>query len=95
MLSGSAELEGEDILDIDPEERAQKGLFLAFQYPVELPGVNGTYFLRTALNSIRESRGEKPLEVREFARLVAEKAKLLELDPEMLKRSVNEGFFRW
>ncbi|MCB0319546.1 MAG: Fe-S cluster assembly ATPase SufC, partial [Bdellovibrionales bacterium] len=76
----------------DPEERAREGLFLAFQYPVELPGVLISYFLRTAYNSIREHRGEAPLQVREFNALIQEKAKLLQLSPELLKRSVNEGF---
>jgi Fe-S cluster assembly ATP-binding protein len=77
---------------MDPEVRAQNGLFMAFQYPVELPGVLGTYFLRTALNSIREAKGEKPLQVREFNELVQQKAKLVELDDALLKRAVNEGF---
>lgn len=92
VTKGSVSLDGEDILEMDPEERATQGLFLAFQYPVELPGVNGMYFLRTALNSIREARGEKALEVREFSKLVKEKAEDLELDPSLLNRSVNEGF---
>jgi Fe-S cluster assembly ATP-binding protein len=92
VSEGSVELDGEDILELDPEERAVKGLFLAFQYPVELPGVNGMYFLRTALNSVREARGEKPLDVREFSALVKEKAAELELDISLLNRSVNEGF---
>lgn len=83
---------GENLLELDPEERARKGLFLAFQYPVELPGVLISYFLRTAFNSIRESRGEDPMNVREFAALLKEKAKLLELDEALLKRAVNEGF---
>ncbi|MCL4158129.1 UNVERIFIED_CONTAM: hypothetical protein GTU68_021079, partial [Idotea baltica] len=92
VLDGTATLDGEDILDLDPEERAHKGLFLAFQYPVELPGVNSTYFLRNSVNSVREANGEKPLEVREFAKLLQEKSKLLEFNADMLKRSVNEGF---
>lgn len=89
---GGAEFCGKDLLEMDPEERAREGVFLAFQYPVELPGVNGTYFLRTALNAVREHRGMKPMEVKDFSLLIKEKARLLELDPAMLNRSVNEGF---
>ena len=90
--SGSVQLEGEDILEMEADERAQAGLFLAFQYPVELPGVNSTYFLRTALNSIRESRGQEPLGVKDFSELLKSKAAELEMDPAMLTRAVNEGF---
>ncbi len=89
---GSVEFLGKDLLELDPEERAREGLFLAFQYPVELPGVFISYFLRTAYNSLREHRGEEPVKVREFSMLIQEKAKLLELDADLLKRSVNEGF---
>lgn len=92
ITKGSVEFVGKDLLELDPEVRAREGLFLAFQYPVELPGVLTTYFLRTALNSVREHRGEPALSVRDFAALVKEKAKLLELDDAMLKRAVNEGF---
>jgi len=92
ITKGSVEFVGKDLLELDPEVRAREGLFLAFQYPVELPGVLTTYFLRTALNSVREHRGEPALSVRDFATLVKEKAKLLELDDAMLKRAVNEGF---
>lgn len=92
VQSGSVTFKDQDLLDMDTEVRARNGLFLAFQYPVELPGVLTTYFLRTALNQIREHRGEKALGVREFAELAKEKAKLLELDESFLKRSVNEGF---
>jgi Fe-S cluster assembly ATP-binding protein len=92
VTGGKVFFRGEELLELDPEERAHAGLFLAFQYPVELPGVLITYFLRTAYNSIREARGEEPLNVREFNTIVQEKAKLLELDPSLLKRSVNEGF---
>ncbi len=92
VTEGSVLYKGEDLLEMDPEERAREGLFLAFQYPVELPGVNGTYFLRTALNSVREHRGQDPIEVRAFASLIKEKAKQLDLDPGMLNRAVNEGF---
>jgi Fe-S cluster assembly ATP-binding protein len=92
VTEGSIEFEGKNILEMDSEDRARAGLFLAFQYPVELPGVLGTYFLRTALNSIRASRGEKELGVREFAALAKEKAALVDLPEDLLKRAVNEGF---
>lgn len=92
VTSGSVSFLGKDLLDMDPEERAREGLFLAFQYPVELPGVLTTYFLRTAYNSHRKHKGLPELGVREFAALLKEKAKLLELDEELLKRAVNEGF---
>lgn len=90
--SGSVEFNGKDLLDLDPEERAGEGLFMAFQYPVELPGVNTTYFLRTAYNAIRAYKGESPAGVQEFSKLLAEKAKMLDFDPAFLQRSVNEGF---
>ena len=92
ITQGSVSFDDKDLLELDPEVRAREGLFLAFQYPVELPGVLTTYFLRTALNSVREHRGLPALSVRDFAVLVKEKAKLLELNDEMLKRAVNEGF---
>lgn len=83
---------GQDLLDLDPEERAREGLFLAFQYPIEIPGVNSTYFLKSALNEIRKHKGEAELDAMEFLNLVKEKMKLLELDEALLRRSVNEGF---
>lgn len=83
---------GKDLLDLDPEERAREGLFLAFQYPVEIPGVNSTYFLKAALNEIRKARGLPELDAMEFLSLVKDKMKLLELKDDLLKRSVNEGF---
>lgn len=92
VTSGQVDYLGQDLLELDPEERAREGLFLAFQYPVELPGVLISYFLRTAYNSIREHRGQEPLKVREFSKLIQEKAKLLSLSPELLSRAVNEGF---
>ncbi len=92
VSGGTVEFCGKDLLELDPEIRAREGLFLAFQYPVELPGVLSSYFMRTALNSHREHRGQSAISVREFADLMKEKAKLLELDPELLKRAVNEGF---
>ena len=92
VTEGSATLDGQDLLDLDPEERATAGLFLAFQYPVEIPGVGNMTFLRTALNAQRKARGEEELSAGEFLKLVREHAKLLKIDPEMLKRSVNTGF---
>jgi len=90
--SGTVDYLGEDLLDLEPEERAQKGIFLAFQYPVEIPGVSNMYFLRAALNSVRKSRGEEELDAVEFIGLVKEKMKKLKMDDAMLKRAVNEGF---
>jgi Fe-S cluster assembly ATP-binding protein len=75
-----------------PDERAQKGIFMAFQYPVEIPGVSNVYFLRTALNSIRKANGEPEIDGKDFLALVREKAKLVEIDEDLLKRSVNVGF---
>jgi Fe-S cluster assembly ATP-binding protein len=92
ITQGSISFMGKDLLEMDPEIRAREGVFLAFQYPVELPGVLATYFLRTALNSVREHRGEPAMGVRDFSAYVKEKAQLLELDESLLKRSVNEGF---
>lgn len=83
---------GKDLLDTDPEERAREGLFLAFQYPVEIPGVNSTYFLKAALNEVRKHRGLPELDAIEFLNLVKDKMKLLELKEDLLRRSVNEGF---
>ncbi len=83
---------GKDLLDLDPEERAREGLFLAFQYPVEIPGVNSTYFLKAALNEVRKHKGQPELDAIEFLALVRDKMKLLELKDDLLKRSVNEGF---
>lgn len=92
ITEGSIAFEGEDLLELDPEERAAKGLFLAFQYPVEIPGVSNTYFLRAAVNAIRKYRGEKELDAMQFMKFVREKAQALDLDSAMLNRSVNEGF---
>lgn len=92
VTEGTVTFEDKNLLELDPEVRAREGLFLAFQYPVELPGVLTTYFLRTALNSVREHRGLPAMSVRDFATFVREKAKGLELSDEMLKRAVNEGF---
>ncbi|MCW5552734.1 MAG: Fe-S cluster assembly ATPase SufC [Verrucomicrobiae bacterium] len=92
ITSGEVLYQGKDLLALDPEERAREGVFLAFQYPVEIPGVNSTYFLKAALNEIRKARGEPELDAMEFLALVKEKMKLLELKDDLLKRSVNEGF---
>jgi Fe-S cluster assembly ATP-binding protein len=92
VTAGSAQLEGTELFDLEPEERARLGLFLAFQYPVELPGVNNTYFLKAALNAIRKSRGEDELDAVSFLRLIKEKLKVLHLDDSLLKRPVNFGF---
>jgi len=92
ISSGQALYNGKDLLDMDPEERAREGLFLAFQYPVEIPGVNSTYFLKSALNEVRKHNGQPELDAMEFLELVKEKMKLLELNQDLLRRSVNEGF---
>jgi len=92
ITQGQVSYEGEDLLELTPEERAQKGIFLAFQYPVEIPGVNNTYFLKAALNAIRKSRGEEELDAIDFLKLVREKMKLVEIDETLLNRPVNEGF---
>ena len=92
ISGGEVRYLGKYLLELDPEERAREGLFLAFQYPVEIPGVNSKYFLNAALNEIRKARGEPPLDAWEFIALVKEKMKLLELKDDLLARSVNEGF---
>ncbi len=92
VTEGTAELDGVDLLSQEPEERASEGLFLAFQYPVEIPGVGNMTFLRTALNAQRKARGEDEVSAGDFLKLVREKAKSLKIDAEMLKRPVNVGF---
>ncbi len=92
VTAGSAELYGNDLLDMNPEERAAAGLFLAFQYPVEIPGVGNMTFLRTAVNAQRKARGEEELSAGQFLKIVREKAKSLKIDADMLKRPVNVGF---
>ena len=92
VTEGEATLNGEDLLDLEPEERAAAGLFLAFQYPVEIPGVGNLTFLRTAVNAQRKARGEEELSAADFLKVVREKAKSLDIDAEMLKRPVNVGF---
>ena len=92
VLGGSAQLDGEDLLEMEAEERAAAGLFLAFQYPVEIPGVGNMTFLRTALNAQRKSRGEDEISAPDFLKLVRAKGKDLNIDADMLKRAVNVGF---
>jgi Fe-S cluster assembly ATP-binding protein len=92
VTSGSITYEGRDLLDMQPEARAQAGVFLAFQYPVEIPGVTNAYFMRSAYNEIRKARGEPELDPIEFLDLMDQKLKLVEMDTTMLHRSVNAGF---
>ena len=92
VTEGSARLEGRELLEMEPEERAAAGLFLAFQYPVEIPGVGNMTFLRTAVNAQRKARGEEELSAGDFLKVIREKARRLKIDAEMLKRPVNVGF---
>ena len=92
VTSGEVIFKGRDILELEPEERACEGVFLAFQYPVEIPGVNNTYFLRAALNAQRKYRGEPELDSMEFLTLVREKLKILHINDDLMHRAVNEGF---
>ncbi|MEL6193665.1 MAG: Fe-S cluster assembly ATPase SufC [Bacteroidota bacterium] len=92
VSEGEVDFEGNDILELDPNERAGEGIFLAFQYPVEIPGVSMVNFLRTSLNSVREYRGEEPLSAGDFLKLMREKKEIVELDQQLTKRSVNVGF---
>ncbi|MFN3197171.1 MAG: Fe-S cluster assembly ATPase SufC [Bradymonadia bacterium] len=92
ILGGSATYKGQDLLDMDPEIRAREGVFLSFQYPVEIPGVSTAYFLRAAVNAMRTHRGEEELNGAQFLKLAREKMKLVEMDASFLKRSLNEGF---
>jgi Fe-S cluster assembly ATP-binding protein len=92
VTGGSITYDGKDLLAMSPEERACEGVFMAFQYPVEIPGVNNAYFLKAALNAVRKHRGLESLDAVEFMQLIREKAKLLEMDQSMLNRAVNEGF---
>ncbi|MBN1541175.1 Fe-S cluster assembly ATPase SufC [candidate division KSB1 bacterium] len=92
VTQGSVLYKGLDLLEMAPEERAREGVFLAFQYPVEIPGVNTTYFLRTALNQVREHRGEAPVSAGEFLKIMREKMRMVDMDESFLKRSINEGF---
>jgi Fe-S cluster assembly ATP-binding protein len=92
VTGGEAIYKGMNLLELDPEERAREGVFLAFQYPVELPGVNSTYFLKAAVNAVRKHRGMEELDAADFLTLVREKMKVLDVGDQLLKRSVNEGF---
>tara|TARA_B100000749_G_scaffold193843_1_gene150423 strand:+ start:141 stop:878 length:738 start_codon:yes stop_codon:yes gene_type:complete len=92
IAQGSVSYENENLLELSPEERARKGVFLAFQYPVEIPGVNNIYLLKAALNAIRKHRGEPELDAMEFMNLVKGKMKLVQMNEDLLSRSVNEGF---
>ena len=92
VTEGEVHYNGKDLLELEPEERAREGIFLAFQYPVEIPGVNNTYFLRAALNAARKHHGQEELDAMDFLTLIKEKIKLLEMDDTLLNRPVNEGF---
>ena len=92
ITAGEVRYDGADLLELEPEERAAAGLFLAFQYPIEIPGVANMYFMRTALNALLKARGQEEVEAPAFMKLVREKAKLVGIKPELLKRSVNFGF---
>jgi Fe-S cluster assembly ATP-binding protein len=92
VTAGEVVYEGKDLLEMDPDERARDGVFMAFQYPVEIAGVNNAYFLKAALNAKRKHHGEPELDAMEFMQLVNEKSKLLDIDKSMLSRAVNEGF---
>jgi Fe-S cluster assembly ATP-binding protein len=92
VTGGSVTLNGKDLLDMDPEERACEGVFMAFQYPVEIPGVNNSYFLKAALNAQRKYRGEPELDAMDFLELVKDRLNTLHIDSELMKRPVNEGF---
>ena len=92
VTEGEVDYMGQDLLDMNPEDRAREGVFLAFQYPVEIPGVSNINFLKTAINEKRAYKGEGPIAAKEFLKMVAEKSKLVELDNKLKNRSVNEGF---
>jgi Fe-S cluster assembly ATP-binding protein len=92
VTSGTITYDGKNLLELSPEDRAREGVFMAFQYPVEIPGVNNAYFLKAAVNAVRKHRGQPELDAMEFMTYVREKAKILELDPSLLNRPVNEGF---
>lgn len=91
-IEGTATLDGEDLLEMEPEQRAAAGVFMGFQYPVEIPGVNNMYFLRTALNSVRKARGEDEIGARDFLKVAQDAMKLLEMKKDFLNRAVNAGF---
>src|SRR5215210_3334097 len=91
VTGGEVFFEGKNLLDMAPEDRAREGVFMAFQYPVEIPGVNNAYFLKAALNAVRKHRGEPELDAMDFMDLVNDRLKVLHVEPELLKRPVNEG----
>jgi Fe-S cluster assembly ATP-binding protein len=92
LIEGDVRFEGRSLLDFSPEERAREGIFLAFQYPVEIPGVTNSYFMKAALNAVRKHRGELELDAMDFLALVRDKIKLVDMDEKLLNRAVNEGF---
>jgi Fe-S cluster assembly ATP-binding protein len=92
VTGGTVTYNGKDLLDMEPEERACEGVFMAFQYPVEIPGVNNSYFLKAALNAQRKYRGEQELDAMEFLEMVEDRLKVLHIDSELMRRPVNEGF---
>ena len=92
VTAGRVAYEGEDLLALEPDERAQRGIFLAFQYPVEIPGVNNAYFLKAAVNAVRRARGEEELDAIDFMQLMREKVRLVDMDEGLLRRPLNEGF---
>src|ERR1700674_4540181 len=92
VTGGSVTYEGQDLLELEPEERAQAGIFLAFQYPVEIPGVTNAYFLRAAYNALRKARGEEEVDSMDFIDLLENKLKIVEWEPEIMSRAVNFGF---
>src|SRR5204862_1589150 len=92
VTAGEVLFEGKDLLEMDPEERAGEGVFLAFQYPVEIPGVTNNYFLRASVNAVRKYRGQPELDAAAFLKIVKQKAKVLHMPDDLLKRAVNEGF---
>ncbi len=92
VTSGSVTYQGQDLLDLEPEERAQAGVFLAFQYPVEIPGVTNAYFLRAAYNELRKARGQEEIDSMDFVDLLESKLKVVEWGPEIMSRAVNSGF---
>lgn len=92
VTEGEVHFDGKDLLELQPEDRAREGIFMAFQYPVEIPGVSNTYFLKAAVNAVRKHRGMEELDAMDFLALVREKIRLLDMDESLLNRSVNEGF---
>ena len=92
VLEGEVLFEGKNLLELTPEARAREGIFLAFQYPVAIPGVANSYFLRESLNAVRKARGEDPIGAVDFLKLIKEKIKILDMDESLLRRSVNDGF---